>query len=127
MTLPKTIHLVTAFVAIFISQLRTTLSFTPAVQIVRVPSSSFRAIRYKHVCYPQRNIFHLTMSKQDDMFQDQEEGEKVDMNTDDVEFVSMQDGDEISDEFLKNMQGSAPGQLEIMKQVRIFLIDSVRS
>jgi hypothetical protein len=67
------------------------------------------------------------MSKQDDMFQDQEEGEKVDMNTDDVEFVSMQDGDEISDEFLKNMQGSAPGQLEIMKQVRIFLIDSVRS
>ena len=60
------------------------------------------------------------MSKQEDMFRDQEEGDEGGINTDDIEIVSMQNGD-ISDEFIKDMQGSAPGQLEIMKQVRIIL------
>lgn len=48
------------------------------------------------------------------MFTDQEEGEgeKSVMNTDDIEYG------EIPDDFLEGMQDSAPGQLEIMKQVR---------
>jgi len=57
------------------------------------------------------------MSKQDDMFRDQEEGEKSVMNTDDIEFVTTQNG-EIPDDFIEGMQDSAPSQLDIMKEVR---------
>ena len=58
----------------------------------------------------------LRMSKQEDMFSDQEEGTEADIDTSDFEFVNMKDG-EFSDEFITEMQDSAPDQLTIMKDV----------
>lgn len=103
----KPIHLVAICVAL--SQSYITLSFTPiqtGCPFTSRPHS--RSIG---------NVLAMKMSKQDDMFRDQEEGEKSEMNTDDIEFVSTQNG-EIPDDFLEGMQDSAPGQLEIMKEVR---------
>lgn len=103
----KPIHLVGICVAL--SQSYITLSFTP-VQIgcpftFRPHSRSIG------------NALATRMSKQDDMFRDQEEGEKSVMNTDDIEFVTTQNG-EIPDDFIEGMQDSAPSQLDIMKEVR---------
>jgi hypothetical protein len=58
----------------------------------------------------------LRMSKYEDMFSDQEEGTEGGIDTSDFEFVNMNDG-EFSDEFITEMQDSAPDQLTIMKDV----------
>ena len=105
----KPMYLVAICVAL--SQSYITLSFTPVQTMCPFtlrPHS--RSIGY---------VPAMRMSKEDDMFTDQEEGEgeKSVMNTDDIEFVTTQNG-EIPDDFLEGMQDSAPGQLEIMKQVR---------
>lgn len=98
------IHLVVICVAL--SQAYITLSFTPVRTMCPFTLGPH-----------SRSIGHVSamrMSKEDDMFTDQEEGEgeKSVMNTDDIEYG------EIPDDFLEGMQDSAPGQLEIMKQVR---------
>ena len=98
------IHL--AVICVALSQAYITLSFTPVRTMCPFTLGPH-----------SRSIGHVSamrMSKEDDMFTDQEEGEgeKSVMNTDDIEYG------EIPDDFLEGMQDSAPGQLEIMKQVR---------
>lgn len=61
---------------------------------------------------------YLQMSKEEDFFSDLEEGALAGIDTEDVEFVNMNDG-ELTDEFLAEMQESSPSQIEIMKDVRM--------
>ena len=69
---------------------------------------------WKHRCDGKK----FNLSKTDDFFQDQEEGTESGMDPSkmDIEFVDME-SEEIPDKFLKEMQDSAPGQLQIMKEV----------
>jgi hypothetical protein len=100
-------------------------SFTLTTSIMKKKTSTLRQDATRITNFQALGIdlnvhhhcIHLQMSKEEDFFSDPEEGTGNSIDTSDFEIVSMEDG-EISDEFLADMQQSAPNQLEIMKEVR---------